>query len=179
MKRSREDITSDLDLTSEQKHEIEKVVKKWDDRISVYKGELAELDLEEAMARSIVLPWNRFVWLATQSDKAWKDTKVTSPLDQYVECISNKCYYSQHLDQLGAMCFLHKLSTLSGDSWILCDECYSDKGKDEILSSRTRFTEKGATTTTTTKDVTIDPNQYEPGLVDAALALKENFEDDA
>ena len=175
MKRLREAITSDLDLTSEQKHEIEKVVKKWDERINLYKGELAELDLEEAMARSIVLPWKRFVWLAKRSDKAWKNTKVTNPLDQYVECISNKCYYSHHLDRLGDMYFLHELSTLSGDSWILCDECYSDKVKDEILSSRTRFSEKGATAT---KGVTIDPNQYEPGLVEAALALKENFEDD-
>lgn len=152
MKRTREDIEKALVTLRDKKAKVAKEIARVEKKIGVLNDELEDLDYEEAMARSLRVPWTAFSRAVRHTREAWVAVEIQDPYDERDECMGGDCWYRNNLDRLDGL-QLYELATLQGPDLKLCDMCVSN-GRDEIVDSERLERRYGGF-------VRLDPNDYE------------------
>jgi hypothetical protein len=168
-KRSRAELEGELASAKDEKHRAQK-------RARIFKEQLATLDLEESMARAIMVSWNALATEGSKSKQAWKKVTSRSELELNKDdgCIAEDgCFYSNYSRSDGAE-ELYKLRILKWnpgvrpsykDCLYVCDHCYNERSD---LLQELRECEW----------VMIDPQDYEPERVAAMQEYMKQEDED-
>lgn len=169
MKPSRRYLESKLSALKKRRALLELPLARVDTQIHEIEDVLSALTREVAAKRSISVPWQVFARTALKSDSAWDVVDINSVYDDYRDCMYGECWYGRNMDRLGELA-LYKLTTLSGEEFVICDVCQHTLGGKSL--DELEITYKPDT-------VEIDPDQYEDGVLkEMRKGMEEEKEDD-
>ena len=169
-KRKREEIETRLSVLANKRQALEKLLARVRADISKEEAALEDVAYDEALARSVVIPWNVFYRGAVHTSKAWEEEDVGDDAYHNADRCANTdtCWYQGNLDRVDGLC-LFTLSTLDGFEVTLCDVCLENGHAAKLLD---KCPVKAPTT------VRVDPDAYEPEIAERFRAAAKTGKDE-